>query len=212
MSEAGPILLETVRVSGGTVPLLHLHQTRLDRSRLAHGLSRIPLEPPLGREGAVRCQISPESIRYEWRPVGGDVQVRLATWPRPFVPYPHKFIDRKQFDDAGEWARERGADEALLLTSEGWVAESGIWTVLWWDGDRLAAPPLELGILPSVARARLWEAGIQVREERLRRSEIGARLLVLANAVRGVAAVASLDGEPVSGHRLPEEIAALFRP
>ncbi|MGH7659073.1 MAG: aminotransferase class IV [Gemmatimonadales bacterium] len=212
MSEGQPVLLETVRVSGGKVPLMHLHQDRLDRSRLAHALGRVSLDPPVDRDGAVRCRISPESIRYEWRPGGDDGPVRLATWPRPFLPYPHKSIVRKQFDDGKAWAVEHGADEALFVTGEGWVAESGIWAVLWWDGDTLAGPPLDLGILPSVARARLLEAGVEVREERLQRGETGARLLVVANAVRGVVPVASLDGEPVPGHRLTGEIAALFRP
>ncbi|MGH7657250.1 MAG: hypothetical protein ACREL6_03380, partial [Gemmatimonadales bacterium] len=88
------------------MPLLHLHQARLDRSRLAYGLARVPLEPPLDRDGAVRCRVSPENIRYEWRPAPDTNLVRLATWPRPFLPYPHKSIVRKQFDDGKAWAVE----------------------------------------------------------------------------------------------------------
>src|SRR2546430_7438871 len=42
--------------------------------------------------------------------------------------------------DAGKEAEVAEADDALLLTTEGWVAEGTVWTVFWWDGDALRTP------------------------------------------------------------------------
>ena len=60
-----------------------------------------------------------------------------------------------------------------------------------------AAPPLELGVLPGVARARLEELAGAIEERRAVQGEMAAASVFVANAVRGVVPVASLDGVAV---------------
>ena len=72
-------------------------------------------------------------------------------------PYPHKTTERAQFDRALEEAQAAGADDAVLLTGGGHVAECAIWGLFWWEDDRLCAPALELGILPGWPGRRLEE-------------------------------------------------------
>jgi branched-chain amino acid aminotransferase len=58
---------------------------------------------------------------------------------------------------AGRLARERGCDEALLVTPHGRVLEGPTWTFFWVEGGKLFTPPLEERILASITRARLLE-------------------------------------------------------
>jgi branched-chain amino acid aminotransferase len=54
---------------------------------------------------------------------------------------------------AGRLARERGFDEALLVTPHGRVLEGPTWSFFWVEGGRLYTPPLEDRILASITRA-----------------------------------------------------------
>jgi branched-chain amino acid aminotransferase len=54
-------------------------------------------------------------------------------------------------------ARERGYDEALLVTPHGRVMEGPTWSFFWAAGGRLYTPPLEDRILASITRAYLLE-------------------------------------------------------
>lgn len=137
-------------------------------------------------------------VRVGQRPVGSTDPLRIVTAREPHRPYPHKTTEREPFERAFAEARAAGADDALLLTAGGFVAEAAIWSVFWWEGQgeglRLCAPPLDLGILPGVARARLAEL---VGPPLDRRVEVGAlrdRPLFFANAVRGVVPVVAFDG------------------
>lgn len=89
------------------------------------------------------------------------------------------------------------ADDALLLTSTGHVAEATIWTLFWWEGSHVATPSLELGVLPGVARARLDRLCGGLRERKVGVDELRRQSIFLANAARGVVQVAALNGDPV---------------
>jgi branched-chain amino acid aminotransferase len=58
---------------------------------------------------------------------------------------------------AGRLAKERGYDEALLVTPHGRVLEGPTWSFFWVEGGQLFTPPLEDRILASITRARLLE-------------------------------------------------------
>jgi branched-chain amino acid aminotransferase len=54
-------------------------------------------------------------------------------------------------------AKERGFDEALLVTPHGRVLEAPTSAFFWVDGDDVFTPPLEEHILASITRARVIE-------------------------------------------------------
>jgi branched-chain amino acid aminotransferase len=58
---------------------------------------------------------------------------------------------------AGRLAKERGYDEALLVTPHGRVLEGPTWSFFWVEDGQLFTPPLEDRILASITRARLLE-------------------------------------------------------
>ena len=151
-------LIETVRVINGSTPLWNLHLARIERGCTALGYAFPTLVPPHGGPDRVcRYEITPEGVKVSERDVGPLRPVRLITAKTWHKPYPHKLTDRICFDHAGREASELRADDAILLTPEGWVAEGTIWSVFWWEMGILCAPSLELGILPGVGRARIKE-------------------------------------------------------
>jgi branched-chain amino acid aminotransferase len=58
---------------------------------------------------------------------------------------------------AGRLARERGFDEALLVTPHGRVLEGPTWSFFWVAGGRVLTPPLEDRILDSITRRYVVE-------------------------------------------------------
>lgn len=208
-------LIETVRIRGGVAPLWYLHLRRLAGSCKALGIP-LPGELPTPSGGADRVhriQVGPRGASVSERPVGPAEPVRLVTVSGVVHrPYPHKTTDRAQFAHAMDQARTRGADDGVLLAEGGWVAEAGIWSLFWWEDGRVAAPPLALGVLPGVARARIAEQTGEVVERRVQMDQIRGRSLFVANAVRGVVPVAVLDGVAVRPNEATNALAREFWP
>ena len=207
-------LIETVRIRNGAAPLWHLHVRRLATSCRALGVP-IPTElitPEGGRDRVHRLLVSRRGLVAGERPVGSLAPVRLITSKVVHRPYPHKLVDREQFDRALADAKAVGADDALLLTAGGQVAETAIWGLFWWEDGRVAAAPLEIGVLPGVARVRIAELVGEVEERKVSLEEIRGRSLFVANAVRGVVPVASLDGAAVPESAETNALATRFWP
>lgn len=207
-----PSLIETVRIRDGVAPLWYLHLRRLASSCKALGVP-LPGELPTPSGGADRVhrlEVGPRGLDVSERPVGGTEPVSLVRARVVHRPYPHKTTERGQFERALKQARAAGADDAVLLTERGHVAECAIWGVFWWEGDRLCAPALELGVLPGVARARLAELAGEISERRATPAEIEGRSLFLANSVRGVVPLASFEGRPVPQNQGTSRLSGSF--
>ena len=194
-----PELIETVRIRGAVAPLWGHHVARLFTACRAVGVEppgSLPA-PEGGPDRIHRLLVSGRGVEVTERAVGSVDPVRLATSAVHHEPYPHKTTDRKQFDRARAAADVAGADDGILLTAGGWVAETAVWGVYWWDEGRLAGPPMDVGILDSVARRRLAELTGAIAERRAIPSQVCDAGVFVANAARGVVPVASVDGRAV---------------
>ena len=110
------------------------------------------------------------------------------------------------------------ADEGIWLNTRGEVCEGNTTNVFFDLGKGLVTPPLSSGCLPGVARAgvlaRAVHWGIPVGEYALggdilddvRAGRVG---MFLTSAVRGVAAVSTLDGHEVLRGRLTSRVEEL---
>ncbi len=208
-------LLETVRVRDGRVPLWPLHEQRVRRSAAALGYS-IPREllPPSGGPDRI-CRIeyaSRERVLVTERQVEEVAGLRLRTARVPHRGYRHKTTDREWLDAARLDAATAGGDDALLLSEEGFVAESSIWSLFWWSDGELTAPPLEFGILPGVARARLAELAGGLRGAPLPGAELASRGGFAANAGRGIVRLVEVDGIQVVPDRRTTPLIEEFWP
>jgi branched-subunit amino acid aminotransferase/4-amino-4-deoxychorismate lyase len=209
-----PSLIETVRVRNGAAPLWYLHLRRLAVSCKALGIP-LPgdLPPPEGGSDRVyRLEVGMRGVQVSERLVGSTAPVKLAISRVAHHSYPYKTTDRAQFDRALDAARSSGADDALLLTPGGFVAETAIYSVLWWEDRKLCGPAFDLGILPGVGRARVTELMGPVEERHSTLSEIRGLPLFLVNSVRGVVKVTALDGDSVPDSRETNALASRFWP
>jgi branched-chain amino acid aminotransferase len=94
---------------------------------------------------------------------------------------------------ASRVARERGFDEALLVTPHGRVLEAPTSSIFWVAGDELLTPPLEDHILASITRAHVIEVtGASERVCTLEDLQ-SADEAFLASTTREVQPVAAID-------------------
>lgn len=207
-------LIETIRIRHGQAPLWYLHLRRLAVSCKALGIP-LPGElavPAGGSDRVSRLEVGMRGIQVSERLVGATVPVKLVTSKVTHHSYPYKTTERAQFDRALDAARAAGADDTLLLTPGGYVAEAAIWSVLWWEGSDVCGPAFDLGILPGVGRARVAEMAGKVEERHSTLKDLREFPLFLVNAVRGVVPVATLDGAPMPQSELTHALAQQFWP
>ena len=212
MPSPAPSLIETVRIRGGVAPLWYLHLRRLASSCKALGVP-LPgelLTPGGGADRIHRLEVGSRGAQVSERAVGSAAPVSLALATVEHRPYPHKTTERAQFDRALQEASAAGADDAILLTEGGYVAECAVWGLFWWEADRLCAPALDLGVLPGIARARLVELAGDLAERRVRPADLEGSGLFVANAARGVVPVAALEGRSMPQNPGTARLSGLF--
>lgn len=100
-------------------------------------------------------------------------------------------------------AQRRGADEAVLLTPEGWIAEGSTTCLAWWRGDALAVPADDIPRIDSVTlrsvRAIAAATGVEVLEERATPEELDGTEVWALNALHGIRIVTHwIDGPAVA--------------
>lgn len=119
-----------------------------------------------------------------------------------------QILARAQADDAG-------ADEALLLNTDGWVVEGTTSNLFWIERGAVCTPPLAAGILPGVTRAVVLElcaklnlpiSETEISPEQLRHVEG----VFLSMSSWGVVEVESLDGQAVSHSPLIGKIRSAY--
>jgi len=94
---------------------------------------------------------------------------------------------------AGRLARERGFDEALLVTPHGRVLEGPTWTFFWVAGGRLLTPPLEDRILDSITRRYVLEE-CDAQEQPCTLDDVAAaEEAFIASSVREIMPIAAVD-------------------
>jgi branched-subunit amino acid aminotransferase/4-amino-4-deoxychorismate lyase len=207
-------LFETIRIRNGEAPLWYLHLRRLAVSCKALGIP-FPGElavPGGGTDRVYRLEVGMRGVQVTERLVRSTAPVNLMVSKVAHHSYPYKTTDRAQFDRALDAARSAGRDDALLLTPGGFLAETAIWSVLWWEDRELCGPAFDLGILPGVGRARVTELAGKVEERHSGLKDLEGRPLFLVNAVRGVVPVASIDGVAVPESRETDALARRFWP
>lgn len=219
MGRVGYGLIETIRVRDGRIPLLERHLARLDRSlrdlglpQPARDIAALVTAFSATGDAVLRVEVCDGRAAVTVRDVPALEPPAVITASEPHRPYPHKTTDRDAFAAAAAAAELAHADDALLVTPAGLVAEGTVWTLFWWDGAVLRTPALDLGILPGIGRARVLELVPGVVEGRYPREALAGKSLFLTNAVRGVVPIAALDGAPVPRDPRTDDLAKRFWP
>ncbi len=207
----GDGVFEVVRVYHGSPFALSEHLDRIERSaanlQLGWLVPRAVLEEEVPRLLAERGDAFDGILRIVLTRGGHRL---LLTEPTPgtpervrlgFVTYaPTRVLDGvKSLSYAANMlatrtARERGFDEALLVTPHDRILEAPTSTIFWvGDDGGLSTPPLEDHILASITRDKLIEL-VGAEERSLTKEELlGAREAFLASTVREVQSVAAVE-------------------
>jgi len=118
----------------------------------------------------------------------------------------HKWSDRDLLE---RLAATSPGELPLLLDADGAVLEASRASVFLVRAGRLATPPTDGRILPSIARRQAIEVatamGIETSEERLTTDDLRSAEVFLAGSVRGIEPAGSLDGAELAR---PGEISA----
>jgi branched-subunit amino acid aminotransferase/4-amino-4-deoxychorismate lyase len=171
---------------------------------LLHGAAR-------SGDRVVRIELRQGQVAVSIRDVNAERAPAVVVSPEPHDPYPHKTTAREQFARALASAHRTGADDAILVTADGYVAEGTAWSVFWWVDGTLYTPAEDLGILPGIGRSRVLEL-TRVQEARVRAPDLAGRSLFLVNAVRGIVEIRTLQAEPVPSDPRTAELSSSFWP
>lgn len=112
-------------------------------------------------------------------------------------------------------AEAREADEALLLNTNGEVAETAGGNIFWISGGIISTPPLEVGALPGITRAVVLEICRALRLA-TREQIAGPERLCEADGVfvtqsaLGIIPVAALDSRPLAMSAMTQRLAAAY--
>jgi branched-subunit amino acid aminotransferase/4-amino-4-deoxychorismate lyase len=112
-------------------------------------------------------------------------------------------------------AVEKDADEALLVNTNGEVAETASGNLFWVYQDNICTVPTGCGVLPGITRSVVLEIcqtlGLPVNKcvikpKALRNSEG----IFITQSALGIVPVATLDGEPVAPSPLVVQISSAY--
>jgi branched-chain amino acid aminotransferase len=114
-----------------------------------------------------------------------------------------KTTSRAEFVYAQLEARRRGADDSLFMTTDGHLAEATSASLFLVEGEGLATPSLDCGIVVSTTRGWVISAGgpglgLSVRQGHLTPGDLFvAGEAFLASSVAGIVPVTSVDGRSI---------------
>jgi para-aminobenzoate synthetase component 1 len=224
-------IFETVRVEKGFACRLQAHVDRFNRSwealfdqeppdvtwedviaqvaaknGMADAVAAVKI---LATRGEERSHGSNNTLLVSARPYIHRLEVlcaeglRLAKFPYPrMTPLAdHKSMNYLYYHRAGVWARQQGADEAVILNPDGTVSETNTANLLVVSG-RTATRPASPHVLPGVMQAeicrRLTMQGFSILDEPIRPQDLfSADAVLVTNALMGIVPALSLDNQPL---------------
>jgi branched-chain amino acid aminotransferase len=183
-----------------------------DRNQLREGSIRMTITRGRGGRGLDTRGAGPPTLLVTIAPVAPDWRERAAKgWslvvaktrrPSPLsVPSQIKALGRVYAILAHLEAEEAAADDALLVTADGDVAEGPTWNFFWRKGRVVRTAALEGGVLEGVTRRIILhlaqQAGYQIEEGLWPPADVLEADEAFASMTSvGVVPIRSLDGRP----------------
>jgi branched-chain amino acid aminotransferase len=112
-------------------------------------------------------------------------------------------------------AKEKGADEALLLNTNGEVVETASGNLFWVYDDKICTVPSGCGVLPGITRAVVLKIcqtlGLETNQRIIKPEALqDSAGLFVTQSVFGIVPVAMFDGNPVAPSPLVGQIARAY--
>ncbi len=103
-------------------------------------------------------------------------------------------------------ANLHGADEAVLLTEDGFIADGALSSIVWWEKETLVGPDDTTPWLPSITRGLVFElavqAGYQTSQRRAKPAELAGCEVWSLSALQGIRSVEAWEGVEIAPARL----------
>lgn len=198
--------LELVGRQGWTEAFVRLH---LSRGVGRRGYSTRGADSP-----CVVMSIHP-ALPAASRPTAWKLATASVRLPAGDVLGTHKTASKLAQVMARMEAEDAGVDEALLLDTDGHVAEGASSNVFWVVGDTVCTPSLTTGALAGVTRQVVLELcermGRQCRETKCGPGELaGADAVFVTVSSLGIVPVSHLDGHPLHASPVVAELQAAY--
>jgi branched-chain amino acid aminotransferase len=194
------IVLATVRAFGADEAYVRLIATR--------GEGSLSVDPTTCPQPRLICMVDHVRIYpLDKLSSGLDLVTSSLRRPSPDVLDPRiKSLNYLNNVLAKLEARQRGADEALMLNAQGMIAETSVANVFVVRDGVLLTPPATDGALEGVTRATVMELattlGIPVREQTLSRFDFfAAEEAFLTGSGAGIVPIRSLDARAIGSGR-----------
>lgn len=162
------------------------------RTTLSRGPGERGLSPPDNAMPTLLMRASPAPDPAGLPPV----HAVFAQGTRRNEHSPFSLIKSLQYGDsllAMMEAKDRGANEALILNTAGHVACATTGNIFILEEDRILTPPLSDGVLDGITRATVMRT-IEVKEQSLTVSRLlRAEAIYLTNSIGGVRTVSRLE-------------------
>jgi aminodeoxychorismate lyase len=112
-------------------------------------------------------------------------------------------------------AKEKNADEALLINTDGEVTETASGNLFWIHQDGICTTPTDRGVLPGITRAVVLEIcqtlGLPVNERVIKPEALrNCEGIFITQSALGIIPVKTFDGKPVMPSPLVDQIAQTY--
>lgn len=152
-------LLESIKCFNGELINLPYHQARFNLSRKAHfrpcteiSLAESVIIPEKAGKGLFKCRIiySRKIEKIEFQPYSYRSVGSLKLVESNEIDYRYKYTQRQHLEQLFE---KRGMNDDILIVKNGYISDSYMANVIFFDGKRWWTPDSPL--LPGTQRARL---------------------------------------------------------
>jgi len=196
----------------------------VEKNSLEDAILRITLTRGPGKRGYSTNGASQPTLAITLHPLppqNGDEPVQWSLITSPFrIPASDSLSAFKSTSKAlnilaRAEAESRDADEALLLNTNGEVAEAAGGNLFWIYHDKICTVPTGRGVLPGITRAVVLEIcqalGLEtnkriIKPEMLRNAEG----IFITQSALGIVPIVSFDGLPVAPSPLVDQIATAY--
>jgi branched-subunit amino acid aminotransferase/4-amino-4-deoxychorismate lyase len=196
----------------------------VERNKMPDSILRVTITRGVGPRGFSPKASGPPTVAMTLSPLPAanpDEPIQWSLVTSPFrVPASDPISSYKSTSRilnilARAEAESRGADEALLLNTNGEAAEAAGGNMFWVYREQICTVPTGRGVLPGITRAVVLEIcqalGLTtnkrvIKPEMLRNAEG----IFITNSALGIVPVVSFDGEPVAPSPLVDQIATAY--
>jgi len=200
--------------------LQHFAEDLIEQNKMPDAVLRVMLTRGPGKRGYSPKDAGPPNVvmtLHEIEPLDSANPPRWNMVTSPFqIPASDPLASFKTMNKlvqiaARADAEARDADEALMINTNGEVAEATSGNLFWIYHEKICTTPTGRGALPGITRAVILEIcqvlGLQTNKRVIKREALkNAEAIFLSQGAYGLISIVNLDGEPVPDSPLVEKI------